>query len=320
MTDLAKIVGTFEHVEGVRLMLNEPMSGHTSLGVGGPADCLVRVASEKALMTVLAIVERHCIPLMILGAGTNMLVTDEGIEGVVLALDGDFRGLQIEDAKDSAMVTVGAALPLAGMLAKMAESDVGGAECLTGIPGTVGGAVRMNAGTSYGSMDRLLLRARLVSGKDAFWLDRTAFNFGYRQADVPDGCVIVAASLNCHQGRTVVDADIADRITRHRREKQPAMRGTAGSFFANPDAPNGLFAGKMIEAAGLKGLRNGGAEVSPLHANFLWNSSDATAQDLLDLAIRVQAEVRRQTGVSLRPEVCIVGRGARDWRARLSVG
>ncbi len=317
MKDLGHIMAGLDAIAGLRVLAGEPMARHTSLRVGGPADWFVRADDDRAVATLLSLVAREGIPCMVLGNGTNLLVTDEGIEGVVLALDGDFRTVNVRDGSQDVLVNVGAAMPLPALLTLMAERDCAGLDGLTGIPGSVGGAVRMNAGTADGSVAGVLQRARLAILGDVAWVEATSLNLQYRHSDLPAGAVIVGAEMTLRRGRTAKDREVSERIASHRRQNQPPMRGTAGSFFRNPDAAAGLFAGRMIEEAGLKGYRRGGAEVSKRHANFLFNPGNAAAKDLLELAIEVQSKVCVRTGIRLMPEVCIVGRGSDQWRVRL---
>lgn len=296
----------------------EPMSRHTSLGVGGPADVFVRAGTLKALEEVVALLEREGCPWLPLGAGTNLLVTDEGLEGAVVTLQGEFKDCRFEDApgREGPVVVAGAAARLPRLLLDIERAGFGGLEYVTGVPGSVGGAVVMNAGTVHGFVERSLVSVRWVLPAGVEEVPASRLRLGYRRSDLPAGAVIASARFALTRGRSEGQARVADEIRRHRRERQPAMRGTAGSFFRNPDRGAGVFAGRLIEEAGLKGTRVGGAFVSPVHANFLTNGGEASARDLLELAVRVRDEVLRRSGVALRPEVRIVGRGADKWIRR----
>ncbi len=302
----------------VRVTLDEPMSRHTSLGVGGPADVFARVGTLKALEAVVVLLEREGCPWLALGAGTNLLVTDGGIEGVVVTLEGEFKDCRFKDAggREGPFVVAGAAARLPRLLLDIERAGFGGLEYATGVPGSVGGAVVMNAGTSHGTVERSLVSVRWVLPAGVEEVPASRLRLGYRRSDIPARAVIASARFALTRGRSEDQARVADEIRRHRRERQPAMRGTAGSFFQNPDTGAGVFAGRLIEEAGLKGTRVGGAFVSPVHANFLTNGGEASARDLLELAIRVRNDVLRRSGVALRPEVRIVGRGAGEWVRR----
>ncbi len=303
-------------MEGVRVTLQEPMARHTSLGVGGPADLFVRVGSVEALEQVLSLLARQACPWLPLGAGTNLLVMDEGIEGAVVALEGRLAERRFEDDGRIPSVLAGAATRLPGLLLDIERAGFGGLEYATGVPGSVGGAVVMNAGTRFGFIEQALVSVRLVLPEGVEEVPAERLRLGYRHSEVPEGAVIASARFRLTRGRSAEQARIVQELRRHRRERQPPMRGTAGSFFKNPDMAEGVFAGKLIEDAGLKGMRVGGAFVSPVHANFLTNGGDASARDLLELAVRVRDEVLLRFGYALQPEVRVVGRGAAEWVRR----
>lgn len=324
MSDLRSIERDLSTLGEIRVALREPMSRHTSLGVGGPADLFVRVGTFRALEGALALLEREGCPWIALGAGTNLLVTDEGIEGAVIALEGEFKEMRLLEAGargvpgagSGPVALVGAAVRLPRLLLDIERAGFGGLEYATGVPGSVGGAVVMNAGTVHGYIEKSLVSVRWVRPAGIEEVEAARLHLGYRRSEVPPGAVIASARFALTPTRSEEQARVADEIRRHRLTRQPAMRGTAGSFFKNPDTAAGVFAGRLIEEAGLKGTRVGGAFVSPVHANFLTNGGEATARDLLDLAVRVRDEVRHRFGHVLRPEVRIVGRGAAQWLQR----
>ncbi len=318
MNRWARMVPDLQAIGDVRASPDEPMSRHTSLEVGGPADVFVRVGTLGALEAVVALLEREGCPWFALGAGTNLLVLDEGIEGAVVALDGAFKEVRFEEGGPA--VVAGAAARLPRLLLEVERAGFGGLEYATGVPGSVGGAVVMNAGTSYGMIERSLESVRWVLPAGVEEVPASRLRLGYRRSDLPAGAVIASARFRLTRGCSEDQARVAEALRRHRRERQPAMRGTAGSFFQNPDRERGVFAGRLIEEAGLKGTRVGGAFVSPVHANFLTNGGEATARDLLALAVRVRDEVLRRWGVALEPEVRVVGRGAEEWVRRLRQG
>jgi UDP-N-acetylmuramate dehydrogenase len=327
-------------LDGVSATVREPMDRHTSLGVGGPADLWVRVHGEDALAAAIGRLEAEGCPWMAVGGGTNLLVTDEGIEGAVVTLAGEFSTLRFEglppgahgqlpasrghpgalpagNREPSRSVLAGASVTVARLLREIETADAWGLEFLSGVPGTVGGAVRMNAGTRHGYVESALVEARLWSAAGASWRPAATMGLTYRGCALPAGTLIVAARFALHEGRPEAARRVVEDLETTRSLRHPPMAGTAGSFFKNPDIAAGLFAGMLIEGAGLKGHRHGGALVSPVHANFLSNGGAATARDLLELAGHVRAEVERTAGVRMTPEVRIVGRGAEAWRARL---
>jgi UDP-N-acetylmuramate dehydrogenase len=304
-------------LDGVSVAVREPMDRHTSLGVGGPADLWVRVHGEDALAAAIGRLEAEGCPWMAVGGGTNLLVTDEGIEGAVVTLAGEFSTLRLETAAAGRQAVAGASVTVARLLREIEAADAWGLEFLSGVPGTVGGAVRMNAGTRHGYVDSALVEARLWFAAGASWRPAADMGLTYRGCALPAGALIVAARFALHEGRPEAARRVVEDLETTRRLRHPPMAGTAGSFFKNPDIEAGLFAGMLIEGAGLKGCTRGGALVSPVHANFLSNGGAATARDLLELAGHVRAEVERTAGVRMTPEVRIVGRGAAEWRVRL---
>lgn len=313
------LASELDRVPGLCVNVEEPMARHTSLMVGGPADLLVRVNNLKALERTLAILEREGCPWITIGAGTNILVTDEGIEGAVLRLGGNFSKASIEVSSAGAKVVAGAGQKLGFLLSQIAKAGFGGLEYLTGIPGTVGGAVAMNAGTSFGFVERSLERVRWVLPDGAEEVPASKLNLGYRTCEIAPKAVVVSATFLLER-RSEEHERIVQALRSHRRKRQPPMKGTAGSFFKNPDIVKGIYAGRLIEEAGLKGTRIGGAFVSEVHANFLTNGGNASARDLLELAVIVREVVLRRFGYALEPEVQIVGRGAEEWIGRLKGG
>lgn len=297
---------------GVEVSTLEPMARHTTLQVGGPADLFIRVKTLKGLEEVLETLAREGCPYIVLGAGTNLLVTDDGVEGAVVVLDGDFRAFSVEGATLKAR----AAARLVKVLKAIREASMGGLDFLTGIPGTVGGAVVMNGGTRWGSIGDALETITIATPYGVSSLSAGELHLSYRHCDLPEGAVVTEAILRLRPKRTEEDERIKAEIERHRKNNQPKAKGTAGSFFKNPG--EGLYAGRLIEEAGLKGVRVGKAFVSPIHANFLTNGGGARALDILELASFVRAEVMKRFGVRLEPEVRIVGRGAKEWVERLT--
>ncbi|MBM4397989.1 MAG: UDP-N-acetylmuramate dehydrogenase [Deltaproteobacteria bacterium] len=314
MTDWRHIAPALQAIPGATVAVGEPMARHTSLRVGGGADLFVRVRDEAAACAVPALLAREGCPWLAVGAGTNLLVTDEGLEGAVVALEGDLAEVGVEDGPE---VAAGAAASVARLLGAVEAAGASGLEFLTGIPGTVGGAVAMNAGTRYGYVDGAILAARVATADGAEWVGADRLGFGYRRSELPAGAIVCAARFRLCPGRGPNALRIVEDLTLTRKLRHPPAAGTAGSFFRNPDMAAGLFAGRLIEGAGLKGTRRGGALVSPVHANFLTNAGEATAADLLSLAERVRSEVLARAGVALALEVRVVGRGAGEWLARL---
>jgi UDP-N-acetylmuramate dehydrogenase len=284
---------------GVR---GEPMSRHTSLRVGGPADVFVRVVSEDDLRGAVAVARQHETPIFMLGGGTNLLVADRGIRGVVIE-----NGWS-DAAVDGTTVTASSGTPLAHVAALAARSGVVGLEWMATVPGTVGGAVHGNAGAFGSETADVIVDAELMDLNGDSWVaTRDELGYAYRTSALQGTPVVV---VRARFRGTAGDRETAVRrikeIANERAAKQPLAQPNTGSIFRNPP---GDFAGRLIEAAGLKGRRVGGAVVSEKHANFIVNTGDAAARDVLDLMWVCRREVKARFGVDLTPEVEVVG----DW-------
>jgi UDP-N-acetylmuramate dehydrogenase len=287
-----------------------PLAPFTSLRIGGLADALVRLETVDALRRLQAIVRAHAIPLFILGGGSNLLIRDGGMRGIVVLLRGAFRSCSVEPclpaaAPAGARAQVGVAYPLSRLALQLARQGWSGLEFAYGIPGTLGGAMVMNAGTNLGDMSRILVAARvLLSDGQVQELPAHTLGLRYRGSSYPPGSVLLGATLRLQQGeRQQIEAIMHESYTR-RQHTQPLSQPNAGSIFKNPP---GTAAGRLIEELGLKGTRIGGAMISPVHANFIVNVGHATATDVEALMAHVQARVQAVYGIVLEPEVHIVG-------------
>jgi UDP-N-acetylmuramate dehydrogenase len=267
---------------------------------GGPADALVTASTVDQLSRLQAIAAEHGVDVWPLGAGSNVLVSDRGVRGVVVELAGELA----DTAEQDGALVAGGGLKLTVLLARAKKHRWPGLEALAGIPGTVGGAVRMNAGTSLGEIADRLLRAELVlRGGEVVTRDRADLGLRYRHSALPPGAVVSRAWLR-------LDGDFDASLERmttflaRRKATQPLDKPSCGSTFANPP---GDTAGRLIEAAGLKGFRVGDAEVSEKHANFVLNVGRATAADILAVLRHVEATVLDRFGVRLEREVQLVG-------------
>lgn len=283
---------------GVEVTPDVPLAQLTTLRVGGPASLLVTVDSEEALLLVLATVTELAVPLLPLGRGSNLLLTDDGWPGVVLRLGSGFRGITI----DGTTVRTGASEPMPTVAVRTAQAGLAGFAWGAAVPGSMGGGVRMNAGAHGADMSDSLRSARVVdarSGTVEEWTpDRLAL--GYRSSALGPGSIVLEVTLEL----TSADRDDVlreiDGIRTWRREHQPLSSPSCGSVFTNPD---GASAGALIERAGLKGTRVGGAEVSTVHANFIVTDPSARAADVERLIDLVVERVVEDSGVVLTPEV-----------------
>ncbi len=276
--------------------------------VGGPVAVLVRVHDVDALATVADAARRHQPRLLVIGRGSNLLVSDAGFSGLVVVLEGDFETIDAPAPSPQAL-RAGGAVPLPVLARRAAAGGLAGLEFYVGIPGSVGGAVRMNAGGHGRETAEVLRRAWVLDLLDAeappTALEREVgdLELDYRHSNLRPSEVVTAAEFTVTQDDPAAcEARVAE-IVRWRREHQPGGQN-AGSVFRNPPGDS---AGRLIDAAGLKGLRVGGAVVSEKHANFFQADAGATARDVLDLVAEVQRRVAKASGVQLVPELHVVG-------------
>lgn len=285
---------------GPQIHLDEPLCLHTSFKVGGPAAALVEIRTEDQLRSLLLALAERDIPWRVLGRGTNLLVSDSGYDGVLLKLD--MKDLHVRDG----LVHAGAALSLKQLFERALELGYTGLEFAAGIPGTVGGAVYMNAGAYGGEIRDVLcsVRAMLPDGSVKEF-GSGDLHLGYRSSSVGTRrLVLLSAAFRLPQGDVQQSRRTAETLMQRRRDRQPLEYASAGSTFKRPP---GRFAGTLIESCGLKGASCGGAMVSAKHAGFVINTGGASAGDIHRLISEVQDAVRLLTGVSLEPEVQQIG-------------
>jgi UDP-N-acetylmuramate dehydrogenase len=290
---------------GGRLRLGEPLARHTSFRIGGPADAWIEVESPLELSDLLRRTGTLGVPVFLLGSGTNVLVSDRGVRGIVATLGAGFGAVEWTVSGGEALVRAGAAVPFKKLVTAAVERGLAGLEFGEGIPGSVGGGLTMNAGAFGGEIGRVVevLEGVHADGRLAR-LDRAELAFAYRRLELPPGFVITAVCLRLRPGEP---GELRERVSsaRERRKRsQPLGFPNAGSIFKNPP---GAFAGRLLEEAGVKGLSQGGARVSDRHANFIVNQGGARAEDVRALMGRMQARVLERTGIRLEPEVKLVG-------------
>ena len=279
---------------------DEPLAKHTSLHIGGPAQYYVRVTSERDLVEAVRVAREHELPVFVLGAGTNLLVADAGIRGVVLHND------WTETSVEGTIVTASSGTPLAHVAAVAARNGIEGLEWMATVPGTVGGAVHGNAGAFGKETKDDLVDAELMDLNGRTWTASNAdLAFAYRTSALQGTpTIVVRARFKGIAGDRASAVRKIKEMANERMAKQPLAQPNTGSIFRNPP---GDHAGRLIEAAGLKGTIEGGAMVSTKHANFIVNIGDASAWDVRHLMERCQAEVKERFGIDLRPEVELVG-------------
>ena len=287
----------------LQVRVAEPMSRHSTFGVGGPADYWVEVRSLHTLRLALTAAERLGVPRTLMGHGTNVLVADAGIEGLVIYN----RCGGYEPVRPAGVVRVESGHTMARLARRSADDGLAGLTFAIGVPGTLGGAVFGNAGAFGSDVAAVLVDARVWYPDAIRDLPQAAFAFAYRHSALqhdPAQPVVLAATLRVSAGDPAALLAELLRYARHRRDTQP--RGSnAGSFFKNPTDD---YAGRLIDAAGLKGARRGAAFVSPVHANFISNAGGARARQIVELARHVQRTVQAKFSVRLVPEVRFIGR------------
>ena len=286
---------------GSGIFMEEPMKKHTTFRVGGPADVLVQ-PDETALAAILALCRQYHVPYSFIGNGSNLLVGDKGIRGVVIEMTDPMGNIEVDGTK----ITAQAGAMLSKIANTAASNGLGGMEFAAGIPGSVGGAVVMNAGAYGGEMKDIIERVYVLDENGAqLELDRDALDLGYRHSCIPEKKYIVTKVV-----LELVPRDEAEirsemkELNEKRAEKQPLQYPSAGSTFKRPE---GYFAGKLIMDAGLRGYQVGGAQVSEKHCGFVINKGDATAADICQLMRDVSDKVQAQFGVVLEPEVKMIG-------------
>lgn len=296
--------GLLAELRDVPVERDAPMHKRTTFGIGGPADVLASPRDRDELVRILAAAQRHGLSLFVLGGGSNLLVGDGGIRGVVIALSGELTRIEVREGGAAIAVGAGATFP---RLTRTAL-DLGWRPAMgwMGTPGQVGGALKMNAGTRDGEIGDVVVVVEGATAEGPITFDREACGFSYRKSQFPDQVVLTSALLQCDHHRTdrIVELDrMAKELLQKRHRTQPKLR-SAGSLFKNPP---GDYAGRLIEACGLKGHRVGNAQISEVHANFVVNLGGASARDVVTLAERAQRAVKERFGVELEWEVRRVG-------------
>lgn len=285
-----------------RVLVNEPMAGHTTFRIGGPTDYFIEAADAEEIRWAIAVCREEGLPWFVLGRGSNLLVGDRGFRGVVLSVYREFQGIETEQET----VRVKAGTLLTTLTGKLLEESLTGMEFASGIPGTVGGAVMMNAGAYGGEMKDVVREVTVLTPEgEILCLSAAEMKFGYRTSVVKEKeYIVLSAVLELKKGDPEEIRRKMQELKAKRVEKQPLEYPSAGSTFKRPE---GYFAGKLIMDAGLAGARVGGAQVSEKHCGFVVNTNNATAADVRELMSRVQKTVEEKYRVRLEPEVRFLG-------------
>ena len=291
---------------GPAIAFDVAMSKHTSLRIGGPADALSLPTDREQLRSLLQLCQQYGLPHSVIGSGFNLLVEDAGIAGVVINL----KKIRRLEQRAEGLIFAEAGISHATLTRFCVDRGLSGLEFAAGIPGTVGGWLRMNAGIPDREQKDVIREIEIVSanGQEETVLPIEELDFTYRALrGLPKGAIIVSGLFQLHpSSKEAVQTEVR-RLLDRRGQTQPLDIPSCGSVFRNPE---GDHAGRLIEAAGLRGERIGSAEVSNVHANFITNQGGATAQDVLALIERIRERVLKESGIELEPEVCIMGRSS----------
>lgn len=303
MNQLAEFIREIKNLlPTVEIRLDELMSLHTTFKIGGPADVFIMPATIEECMTIVKVVNRYNLPLTVIGNGSNLLVRDKGIRGVVLHLGENMANISCEGN----IVVAQAGAQLSDVARFAGSHSLSGLEFAVGIPGSLGGGVFMNAGAYDGELKNVVMSVKSIDkfGRVHVY-EGEALEFGYRHSIFQENLeLIIEATMRLTEANQAsIDEKMRD-LTHRRESKQPLEMPSAGSTFKRPV---GYFAGTLIDQAGLKGLSVGGAQVSLKHAGFVVNTGSATAQDVIDLISEVQTRVYEHHGVNIHPEVKIIG-------------
>lgn len=288
--------------EQVEILVAEPMKNHTTFRIGGPADALALPKTPEEVAEVVRFCHEHAQSYYVLGNGSNLLVSDEGYRGLVLQLYRNFNDIQV----NGETITVQSGAMLAAVARTAYQTGLTGLEFASGIPGTIGGAVVMNAGAYGGEMKNVLKEVTVLTKEgEVLVIPAKALELGYRTSVIPkNGWIVLGAVLRLKKGDQEQILARMEELKEQRITKQPLDLPSAGSTFKRPE---GYFAGKLIMDAGLRGFTVGGAQVSEKHCGFVVNRGNATAADVWKLICEVKRRVKEMTGVELEPEVKLLG-------------
>lgn len=299
---MEKIITEYKNLLGEKnVKLSEPMNKHTTFRIGGNADIFVTPESDEQILKAIEIAQRNNIPYYIVGNGSNLLVKDKGFRGVIIQIYKNFSRIEVNG--NEIKVQAGALL---SAVAKTALNNcLTGMECLSGIPGTIGGAVCMNAGAYGGEIKDIVTGVKVIKDNKIITITNEEAGFGYRHSNImSDKMIVLEAYISLEKGDSGAIRTKMSELMEQRNSKQPVELPSAGSTFKRPE---GYFAGKLIDDSGLRGYSVGAAQVSPKHCGFIVNNGGATADDVLTLINNVSDVVMDKFGVRLEPEVRIIG-------------
>lgn len=285
-----------------KVSFNVTMSSYSTFRVGGKAEAICFVHELSVLLELVSFLYSETIPWVVIGKGSNLLVTDRGINGLVMILRGKLAGV---DREKNNVFTAGGGISTDRFLSYCVKQEVSGMEFMAGIPGTLGGAVIMNAGAHEEEIEKRIVKLGIVNSKGKREeMDRSQISFEYRKTSIPEKSVIYAVALKLESGGKALIREKIQGYIDKRKKTQPLDMPSCGSVFKNPE---GDYAGRLIEQCGLKGKQIGDAMISSKHANFIVNTGKAKASEILELIEYVKNEVKDKTGVLLEPEIRVIG-------------
>ncbi len=299
-------IAMYDYIKSIvpreRLLFDEPMSNHTTFKVGGEADCMILIEKEEELLKLIPFFQKIEQDYFVLGNGSNLLVGDKGYRGIVLKLGDGMRQVTVEENR----ICVQAGALLSQTAAAARDAGLKGMEFAAGIPGSVGGAIVMNAGAYDGEMKQIVESVKVMNNEgEIMVLDNDTMEFGYRTSIIKNRpFVVLEVVLQLQPGDKEKIQTRMDELAELRRSKQPLNYPSAGSTFKRPE---GYFAGKLIMEANMRGFRIGGAQVSEKHCGFIVNTGKATAADIKEVIEEVQMKVKERFHVTLEPEVIFLG-------------
>ncbi len=305
LADEPALVGELRALTGVRVKIAEPLAPYTSMKIGGPADYLINVENGQALVLLVPLLGRFGVPIYLMGNGSNILVSDRGVRGAVLRLGAEFKKIVWQEEGTYARVTVGAAYAVTQLVREAVRKGYAGLEFAEGIPGSVGGALAMNAGAYGSEFEKVVECVEAVNSTGtAMNLSRAEMTFSYRDSHLPEGTIVTRVVMRLEKVELSAVGSKLRELVGKRKSSQPSGFPNSGSMFRNPP---GDFAGRLIEAAGLKGKRIGQAQISERHANFIVNLGGAKADEVRQLMDTARREVQRRFGIELIAEVKLIG-------------
>jgi UDP-N-acetylmuramate dehydrogenase len=297
---------------------DELMARHTSYHIGGPADLFVECATLHDITQTFKLLASYGMPWAIVGKGSNLLVSDDGFRGAVITLGSQFKGYIMPDVEqDEHILVAGGGVLLSNLVQNAFKNGMTGLEFAVGVPGTLGGATFMNAGTKDACIGDVISHLTVIRPEAGLIrYDASELPWQYRSSGLPIGDIVLEVAIKIEQGNIASIRAKMEAALNRRKASQPLTQPSAGSVFKNPGG--GLSAANMIDSLGLKGFSRGNAEVSTKHANFIVNTGDATAADVLDIIIEVQRRVEEEYGTELTPEIRFLGFQAQDTNAQPS--